>query len=117
MPTGMELLQRTVEKLKDVEFKHWRYEQDGNLSSYSYFPPSMRVTVCRREDELSRCYFMRIKDIAENKEVAYSYVESLYNHLETQRAKNETVPTNEKKPLNTLLNNNLLLERLLETLE
>lgn len=108
MPTGMELLQRTVEELKKVPFKDWKYKLDGNLSSYTYFPPAMRATVCRREDEFSSCYYMEVKDIAKNKVAVYPYVESLYHHLEAQRAKNKNEPPPRA---------NLLLEQLLEAMK
>ena len=111
MATGRDLLQRTVEELKKVEFRYWRYKQDGYLSSYSHFSASMDVTVCCRKDELSRCCYMKVRDIAENKEATYSYVESLYHHLEAQRAKNESAQPTKNQQRRTLL-----LEQLLEEL-
>lgn len=116
MPTGMGLLHGTVEELKKVDFKHWKYRQYQNASSYSYFPPAMQVTVFCRQDELSKCYFMDVKDIAENQKVTYPHypcIESLYDHLEAQRSKDQTVEQASGKPLGS----HILLKKLLEYLE
>jgi len=108
MPTEKEQLRRTVEDLKQVPYNEWRYFNNQTATGFTYMPSLMRVSVYHEVAPLGNRFEMEIEDICEEDKKTYKgdAVRSLYEYLESQRARNlpvSTSATEEKSTEESLL--------------
>lgn len=103
MPTEKELLRKTVEDLKEVPYKEWRYFNNGDVEGFAYTPSIMHVNVYHEVTPLGNRFGMEVEDLSEQDKRTYkgAAVRSLYEHLESQRVTNLPVsqPTSAEESL------------------
>ena len=119
MPTEKELLIKTMEDLKGVPYKNWRYFNNGNIEGFAYTPSLMHVNVCHLVGRLDKeGFYLEVEDMENDQRKEYRGVQArnLYDHLPEQLITVSVIVPGFQKPAEATERESLL-EKLMKEME